>query len=175
MNRRIYAVVDGGPPFAFLPGMSEQAAVPIGSRGRITAVRGSVIEVEFADALPNLYEAVRVCADGATTILEVAYHLDAHTVRAIAMSHTEGLARGMTVEATGQPTMVPVGLPTLGRLFNALGQPLDGQPAPVDTQRWPIHRPAPALVQQTRGLEFLETGSKSLIFWRRWPVAARLG
>jgi F-type H+/Na+-transporting ATPase subunit beta len=127
--------------------------------GHITAVRGSVIEVEFPGTLPNLYDALSVRADGKTT-LEVAHHLDVHTVRAIAMNHTEGLARGMTVETTGYPIMVPVGPMTLGRLFNALGQPLDGKPALAAAERWPIHRPAPALNQQTRGLEFLETGIK---------------
>ncbi|HWB14376.1 MAG TPA: F0F1 ATP synthase subunit beta [Pirellulales bacterium] len=128
--------------------------------GRITAVRGSVIEVEFLSGLPNLYDALSVCVDGRTTVLEVAYHLDTRTVRAIAMSRTEGLARGMVVEATGHPIRVPVGLPTLGRLFNALGEPLDGKPAVAAEERWAIHRPAPALVDQTRGVEFLETGIK---------------
>lgn len=136
------------------------ATLDVESSGRIIAVRGSVIEVEFPYHLPNLYEALRVCVDGRTTVLEVASHLDAHTIRAIAMSHTEGLARGMTVEATGHPIMVPVGLPTLGRLFNALGEPLDGKPAVATAERWPIHRPSPALVEQTRGMEFLETGIK---------------
>ena len=130
------------------------------SAGRITAVRGSVIEVAFADELPALYEALRIEESGRTTILEVAHHLDAHTVRAIAMSHTEGLARGMEVAATGGPITAPVGLLTLGRLFNALGEPLDGKPPLATVERWPIHRPAPVLARQTRGLEFLETGIK---------------
>jgi F-type H+-transporting ATPase subunit beta len=140
--------------------MPNETIPDVESSGRITAVRGSVIEVEFPSDLPHLYDALRVCLDGRTTVLEVAYHLDAHTVRAIAMSRTEGLARGMTVEATGQPITVPVGLPTLGRLFNALGEPLDGKPAVATQERWPIHRPSPALVDQTRGVEFLETGIK---------------
>ena len=130
------------------------------SAGRITAVRGSVIEVAFTAELPALYEALRIEESGRTTILEVAHHLDAHTVRAIAMSHTEGLARGMEVAATGGPITAPVGLPTLGRLFNALGEPLDGKPPLATAERWPIHRPAPVLARQTRGLEYLETGIK---------------
>ncbi|HUY89871.1 MAG TPA: F0F1 ATP synthase subunit beta [Pirellulales bacterium] len=128
--------------------------------GRITAVRGSVIEIEFHGALPALYEALRVRDGGRDTILEVAHHLDRHTVRAIAMSHTEGLARGMPVESTGSPIAVPVGPATLGRLFNTLGEPLDGKPPLDGVERWPIHRPAPVLARQTRGLEFLETGIK---------------
>lgn len=128
--------------------------------GRITAVRGSVIEVEFGQQLPSLFEALRVRDGKRTTVLEVAHHLDAHTIRAIALGHTEGLARGMPVESTGKPIAVPVGLETLGRLFNALGEPLDGRPGLDGTERWPIHRPAPVLARQTRGLEFLETGIK---------------
>lgn len=128
--------------------------------GRITAVRGSVIEVEFRGALPGLFEALRVRDGRRDTILEVAHHLDRHTVRAIAMSHTEGLARGMPVESTGGPITAPVGESTLGRLFNCLGEPLDGQPPLEGDARWPIHRPAPVLAKQASGLEFLETGIK---------------
>jgi F-type H+-transporting ATPase subunit beta len=140
--------------------MPDATPPDVRSSGWITAVRGSVIEVEFPAGLPHLYEALRVCADGSITVLEVAYHLDTHTIRAIAMSRTEGLARGMAAEATGAPITVPVGLPTLGRLFNALGEPLDGKPAAATQERWAIHRPSPALVDQTRGVEFLETGIK---------------
>jgi F-type H+-transporting ATPase subunit beta len=127
--------------------------------GRVVAVRGSVVEVAFDDGLPALNEALRLATDGRTVVLEVAHHLDPHTVRAIALAPTEGLARGMVVERTGGPIEVPVGPATLGRLFNALGEPLDGQPSP-DAERWPIHRPAPPLSAQRRGLEFLETGIK---------------
>jgi F-type H+-transporting ATPase subunit beta len=140
--------------------MPDATTSSIESSGRITAVRGSVIEVEFPLALPALYDALSVDSDGRTTVLEVAYHLDVHTIRAIAMSHTEGLARGMTVKATGSPITVPVGPATLGRLFNALGEPLDGKPAVQASERWPIHRTPPALVEQMRGVEFLETGIK---------------
>lgn len=133
---------------------------PIDSTGRVTAVRGSVLEIEFPAKLPSLYDALRIRDGDRTTILEVAYHIDAHNIRAIAMSRTEGLARGMRVEATHSPITAPVGLATLGRLFNALGEPLDGKPALDAAERWPIHRPAPVLARQTRGLEFLETGIK---------------
>lgn len=128
--------------------------------GRVTAVRGSVIEVEFPESLPAINEALSLRLDGRSIILEVAHHLDPHTVRAIAMAHTEGLARGMAVERQGQPIHVPVGPETLGRLFNVLGEPLDGLEPPAVTQRWPIHRPAPSLAAQRRGLQFLETGIK---------------
>jgi F-type H+-transporting ATPase subunit beta len=123
-------------------------------------VRGSVVEVEFPAELPAINEALRLTADGRAVILEVAHHLDPHTVRAIAMSHTEGLGRGMLVERTGQPITVPVGPETLGRLFNALGEPLDEGGPLVAVERWPIHRPAPSLAAQRRALELLETGIK---------------
>ena len=130
----------------------------IGS-GRVTAVRGSVVEVAFVEGLPALNEALRLREGERTVVLEVAHHLDPHTVRAIALAHTEGLARGLPVERTGQPIQVPVGPQTLGRLFNVLGEPLDGGPAPTG-ERWPIHRPAPSLEAQRHGLSFLETGIK---------------
>jgi F-type H+-transporting ATPase subunit beta len=126
----------------------------------VTAVRGSVVEVVFAGELPAINEALRGRVGEQPLVLEVAHHLDRRTIRAIALGPTEGLARGMFVERTGQPITVPVGPATLSRLFNALGEPLDGGPALPDAERWPIHRPAPALAAQCQGLEFLETGIK---------------
>jgi len=125
----------------------------------VTAVRGSVVEVEFPDALPAINEALRLQDGKRVVVLEVAHHLNPHTIRAIALTHTEGLGRGMMVERTGQPIRVPVGPATLGRLFNALGEPLDGREPPA-AERWPIHRPSPSLAAQRHGLEFLETGIK---------------
>ena len=113
------------------------------SAGRLAAVRGAVVEVAFRDGLPAINEALRVAAGPRIVVLEVSHHLDAHTVRAIALAHTEGLARGMIAERTGKPITVPVGPPTLGRLFNALGQPLDGGEPPTVADWWPIHRPTP--------------------------------
>jgi F-type H+/Na+-transporting ATPase subunit beta len=128
--------------------------------GRVTAVRGSVVEVEFSGALPSINEALHLRTDDRVVTLEVAQHVDPHTVRGIAMSHTEGLARGMAVERTGSPLTVPVGPANLGRLFNALGEPLDGLGPSAATERWSIHRPAPPLSAQSGGLAFLETGIK---------------
>jgi F-type H+-transporting ATPase subunit beta len=128
--------------------------------GSVTAVQGSVVEVEFAGELPAVNEALQVRADGRTVVLEVARHLGPHTVRAVALASTEGLARQMSVERTGRPIQVPVGPHTLGRLFNVLGEPLDGLPPPAAAERWPIHRPAPSLLAQRHGLTFLETGIK---------------
>lgn len=131
-----------------------------GQPGRVMAVRGSVVEVAFPEDLPAINEALSLSATDRTVILEVAHHLDPHTVRAIAMAHTEGLARGMRVARTGRPIQVPVGPETLGRLFNVLGESLDGLDPPTAAERWPIHRPAPSLAAQRRGLKFLETGIK---------------
>jgi F-type H+/Na+-transporting ATPase subunit beta len=129
-------------------------------QGRVTAVRGSVVEIDFAGELPTLNEALLVRDGKRTVVLEVAHHLGPHTVRAIALAHTEGLARGMQVERTGGPIQVPVGPQTLGRLFNVLGEPLDGGEPLATAQRWSIHRPSPSLAAQRRGLRFLETGIK---------------
>ncbi len=134
---------------------------PNSQRGRVVAIHGSVVEVQFPGELPAINEALRLDDTGRLVVLEVAHHLDPHTVRAISMAHTEGLARGMLVERTGQPIMVPVGPPTLGRLFNVLGEPLDGG-APPAGERWPIHRPAPPLTAQQGAVEFLETGIKAV-------------
>jgi F-type H+-transporting ATPase subunit beta len=129
-------------------------------QGSVTAVRGSVVELEFPDGLPALHEALWLREGERTVVLEVALHLDPHTVRAIALAHTEGLARGMTAERTGEPIRVPVGPDTLGRLFNVLGEPLDGREPPAAAQRWAIHRPPPSLSVQRHGQTFLETGIK---------------
>lgn len=131
-----------------------------GQTGRVTAVRGAVVEVVFSDGLPAINEALRVAIDQHEIVLEVVLHLDPNTVRSLAMSSVAGLARGATVRRTGRPIMVPVGQQTLGRLFDVLGDPLDERPAPVTAERWPIHRAAPPLTHQHHGAEFLETGMK---------------
>ncbi len=128
--------------------------------GRVTAVRGSVVEVKFAGEPPALNEALSLDNGGRPLLLEVARHLGPHDVLAIALGRTEGLARGQAVQRTRQPVTVPVGPPTLGRLFDVLGRPLDGGPPTAGAERWPIHRPAPTLASQRRGLECLETGIK---------------
>jgi F-type H+-transporting ATPase subunit beta len=126
----------------------------------VTAVRGSVVEVVFPGELPAINEALRGLIGEAPLVLEVAHHLDPRTIRAIALGPTEGLARGAAVDRTRGPLSVPVGGQTLGRLFNALGEPLDGGPPLTEAERWSIHRPAPGLAAQQGGLEFLETQVK---------------
>jgi F-type H+-transporting ATPase subunit beta len=148
---------------------------PGARQGRVTAVRGSVVEVVFEGALPAIDEALRLSTGDRTVILEVAHHLDPQTVRAIAMSPTEGLARGTEVTRTGEPITVPVGPAALGRLLNVLGEPLDGREPLVDCQRWPIHRPAPSLVAQRSQAEFLETGIKVIDLLAPLPRGGKAG
>lgn len=143
--------------------------------GRVTAVRGSVIEIEFDGPLPAINEALRMTLGARTVVLEVAHHLDFHRVRAIAMAPAEGLSRGMPVAREGRPIMVPTGRATLGRLLNVLGEPLDGGEPPSDCDRWPIHRQAPPLAQQCRGVESLETGIKIIDLLAPLPRGGKAG
>lgn len=129
--------------------------------GRIIQIVGVVVDVEFSDKnLPSIYDALRVeHEDGQALTLEVAQHLDERTVRAIALSSTDGLRRGGEVAATGAPISVPVGAETQGRMFNVVGESIDGKPAPKG-KRAPIHRDPPALSEQSNKTEILETGIK---------------
>jgi F-type H+-transporting ATPase subunit beta len=133
--------------------------------GRVVAVRGAVLDVTFeAAALPAIEAALRVDWDRpAPLIAEVQSHLDAHTVRAIALQDTAGLARGVAVHATGGPITVPVGDAVLGRLLDVMGAVRDrGAALPEGTPRWPIHRAAPPLAAQTASRAVFETGIKVL-------------
>ena len=142
--------------------MTDTIATGMG-RGLVTAVHGSVIDVRFrAGTLPAIEDAIAIEWDlGRPLIAEVQQHLNATTVRAVALENTGGLKRGTTVRATGAPIKVPVGEPVLGRLLNAIGEPADlGQPFPADIARRPIHAPAPGLNRQGSTLEVFHTGIK---------------
>jgi flagellar biosynthesis/type III secretory pathway ATPase len=129
--------------------------------GRILAVHGPVVDVGFAVGdVPSLHEALRVADRRGALLLEVQQLLGPRTVRSIALGRTDGMARGLAVERTGRGIQVPVGPATLGRMFNALGEPLDGQAPPAATQYWPIHRSPPPFTTDHRPLAFLETGIK---------------
>ncbi len=131
--------------------------------GRVLAVRGPVVDVMFPpEKLPGLHEALRVSDGGLALILEVQLLLGPRIVRTIALGNTDGLARGLVVEPTGRGMHVPVGPATLGRVFNALGEPLDGQAPPAAAERWPIHRPVRSLATERHTLRFLETGIKAI-------------
>ncbi len=128
--------------------------------GRILTVRGSVVEVAFPGDLPELNESLRVEGQQ-KLILEVQQILEPRKVRTIALGHTNGLIRGLAVERTGGGIHVPVGPATLGRLFNALGEPLDGQAPPTPIERCPIHcTTPPRLAIPLRSPTILETGIK---------------
>ncbi|WP_242392636.1 F0F1 ATP synthase subunit beta [Anaeromyxobacter oryzisoli] len=136
--------------------------------GRITQVIGPVIDVEFpAGALPDIYTALAVTNPGIderpdNLVIEVSQHLGENTARCIAMDSTDGLVRGMPVKNTGAPISVPVGKAVLGRILNVVGDPVDERGPVAATQRLPIHRAAPTLVEQNVKIEAFETGIKVL-------------
>ena len=128
--------------------------------GRITQVLGAVVDVRFDGELPAILNALRCERENGVLVLEVAQHLGESTVRTIAMDTTDGLVRGDQVTDTGAPITVPVGPETLGRMINVIGEPIDGR-GPIKTKlRLPIHRPAPAFVDQSTETEILITGIK---------------
>ncbi|MEO7905236.1 MAG: F0F1 ATP synthase subunit beta [Candidatus Saccharimonadales bacterium] len=128
--------------------------------GHVIQVVGVVIDVEFNDKnLPAMYDALQITRGDKVITLEVAQHLDERTVRAIAMSSTDGIKRGDDVVATGAAISVPVGAETQGRMFNVVGDPIDGKPAPKG-KRASIHREPPTLSEQANKTEILETGIK---------------
>ncbi|MCA9318774.1 F0F1 ATP synthase subunit beta [Candidatus Saccharibacteria bacterium] len=129
--------------------------------GRVIQVVGVVVDVEFeGGTLPNIYDALTIGNGDTMLTLEVAQHLDEHTVRAISMQSTDGLKRGEAVHATGAAISVPVGEETQGRMFNVVGDPIDGKAAPKGAKRAPIHRDPPPLSEQSNKTEILETGIK---------------
>ena len=129
------------------------------NKGRIVQVSGPVIDVRFDDGHPpKLREALTVEVDGESKTMEVAQLLGDNEVRCIILSQSEGLARDMEVTATGDGIKVPVGKPTIGRMFNVLGQPIDGGDAiPETAERWNIHRKAPDFADQSTSAEILKT------------------
>ncbi len=130
------------------------------SIGVIKQVIGVVVDVYFENNLPEIYNALEVDLNGQKLVLEVEQHIGASVVRTVAMGTTDGLKRGDKVTDTGAAISVPVGTETLGRIFNVLGDVVDGG-APVKTaKKYPIHRPAPKFVDQSIKAEVLETGIK---------------
>lgn len=135
------------------------------TKGKIVQIIGAVVDVQFeSNSVPEIYNALDVTysinGKELKVVLEVQQHLGEGYVRTVAMASTEGMIRGMEVIDTGGPIMVPVGNEVLGRIFNVIGQPVDNK-GPVKTNlRWPIHRPAPELVDQETSSNILETGIK---------------
>jgi F-type H+-transporting ATPase subunit beta len=128
--------------------------------GIIKRIIGPVVDVTFEGGVPDVYSALTIDNNGKIIVLEVEQHIGENTVRAVAMDTTDGLSRGMEVLDTGKPISVPVGSVTLGRMFNVLGEPIDGLPVKETDKHLPIHRKAPDFVSQATKVEILETGIK---------------
>ena len=129
--------------------------------GIVKAIRGVVIDVEFPEGeLPGIYESLEIDRPGGRLVLEVQQHLGEGMVRTVAMDSTDGLPRGVEAVATGGPIKVPVGPATLGRVFNIIGEAIDGMPTPESDVYYPIHRPAPEFQEQATEVETFETGMK---------------
>ena len=150
--------------------------------GKVIQVIGPVVDVEFEGALPALYNAVRVVSEKTATseamdvVVEVQQHLGENRVRAVAMKPTDGMQRGMRAIDTNGPIMVPVGPETLGRVLNVLGEPVDFPDRPVQSkEHWPIHRPAPTLVQQSTELKMFETGIKVIDLLEPYLQGGKIG
>ena len=147
------------------------------SYGKIVQVSGPVVDCEFQEGqLPKIREALRVQVEDEVRTMEVAQHMDEHTVRCIMLAPSEGLSRGMTVEATGRGISVPVGDATLGRMFNVLGDPIDGGEAlPASTEKWSIHRQAPSFAEQSPVVSILETGIKVIDLLEPYAKGGKIG
>lgn len=142
--------------------------------GKIAAIRGVVLDIEFPiGEMPEILEALEVNRpDGKRLVLEVQQHLSQGLVRTVAMDSTDGLSRGTMVTATGSPILVPVGDATLGRIFNVIGEAIDGRPTPKSDVYYPIHRDAPPFKDQSTETQTFETGLKVIDLLRavysRW-------
>ena len=146
--------------------------------GKVIRIIGPVVDVEFESGhLPAIYNAIEIDAgDRPAIIAEVEQHLGENRVRAVAMTMTDGMTRGTTVTDTGAPISVPVGPNTLGRVLNVLGEPIDFPDRPVRTEeRWPIHRPAPSLQDQSTELKMLETGIKVIDLLEPYLQGGKIG
>lgn len=145
--------------------------------GRIVQISGSVVDVEFEKReMPRIREALTVVLDEKTLVMEVAQHIGEGVVRCIMLAGSEGLRRGMEVTSTRSSIRVPVGEATLGRMFNVLGEPIDGG-APIDdrSEKWSIHRPAPEFKDQSPAVEILETGIKVIDLLEPYPKGGKIG
>ena len=143
--------------------------------GKITQVMGAVVDVQFGEHLPAILNALECDNHGNRLVLEVAQHLGESTVRTIAMDTTDGLVRGLVVTDTGGPITVPVGPETLGRLMNVIGEPIDERGAIETAQRAPIHKPAPAFVDQSTESEILITGIKVVDLLEPYAKGGKVG
>jgi F-type H+-transporting ATPase subunit beta len=144
--------------------------------GKVAQIIGPVLDIKFnVENLPLLLNAIEVNAGDRKIIAEVAQHVGDDTVRCIAMSSTDGLIRGMDAIDTGGPISVPVGKPTLGRLFNVLGETIDMKGPVVTEEKLPIHRPAPAFEDQEPSTQIFETGIKVIDLIAPYSKGGKVG
>src|SRR6187401_1021864 len=149
--------------------------------GKVVQVIGPVVDVEFAGGhLPEIYNACRITGkagnDDVDIVVEVEQHLGENRVRTVAMKPTDGLQRGMEAHDTGGPISMPVGPETLGRVLNVLGEPVDFADRPVKSkERWPIHRSAPTLEEQSTELKMFETGIKVIDLLEPYLQGGKIG
>jgi F-type H+-transporting ATPase subunit beta len=145
------------------------------SVGSITQVMGAVVDVQFQGDLPAILNALEVQHQGKRLVLEVAQHLGESTVRTIAMDTTDGLVRGQEAVDTGEAISVPVGPETLGRIINVVGEPVDERGPVTTKQKFPIHRPAPAFLDQSTETEILVTGIKVIDLIEPYAKGGKVG
>jgi F-type H+-transporting ATPase subunit beta len=149
--------------------------------GTVVQVIGPVVDIEFAGGdLPRIYNACRILGQAGDRtvdiVVEVEQHLGENRVRTVAMKATDGLQRGMTATDLGGPISMPVGPETLGRVMNVLGEPVDFPDRPVETKlRWPIHREAPTLEEQSTELKMFETGIKVIDLLEPYLQGGKIG
>ena len=144
--------------------------------GIVVQVIGPVVDVKFADGqLPAMRNAVTTEVNGKTLVMEVAQHVGDNVARLISMTSTDGLARGAACVDTGSPIEVPVGDKCLGRMFNLLGEPIDGMSAPDTAEKWPIHRLPPPYDEQQTSTEILETGIKVIDLIAPYAKGGKVG
>jgi len=161
----------------------ERATVAVGATGRVVQVIGPVIDAQFDEGhLPDIYNALKIEQPGEgdrprlDLTLEVQQHIGRNMVRAVAMSSTDGVVRGMEVQDAGGPISVPVGAAALGRILNVTGDPVDERgDIPAGTERWPIHRPAPLFVDLESKTEILETGIKVVDLLTPYVKGGKIG
>jgi len=150
-------------------------ATPANQTGRITQVIGAVVDVQFEGHLPAILNAIETRNGGNRLVLEVAQHLGESTVRTIAMDTTEGLVRGQEVSDTGNPIMVPVGVGTLGRIMNVIGEPVD-EAGPIKSEgNRAIHQPTPTYTDQSTEAEILITGIKVVDLLAPYAKGGKIG
>ena len=143
--------------------------------GIVRRVTGPVVDVQFpAGHLPDIYNAIEIQLEDRKVVMEAMQQLGSDTVRCVSLFSTDGIARGCTAVDTGSPVTMPVGEATLGRMFNVVGDPIDGK-GPVEAERMPIHRSAPSFTDVMPSTEILETGIKVVDLLAPYSKGGKIG